>query len=228
MFRETNYHHHKTSWGQVCKIVTKWPQPYPIWGILMFPWKKKDGKSQDLLRLKLFYNVVVIIRIQMTIWQRTGSNPNRTHHVSFFLVTLDCFFLLFLYFVWRPRRSRAYLSWFNFKGGDQQKKVNLLSGGERNRLNLARTLKQVHVFSVMLLRFHNLPLYSRGMCIDCHSKYIKWTPCSYRLIESELIASQSASTVITYLVLQVILVLRYLPCKSGVAVKALYCNTKYT
>ncbi len=40
-------------------------------------------------------------------------------------------------------RSRAYLSWFNFKGGDQQKKVNLLSGGERNRLNLARTLKQV-------------------------------------------------------------------------------------
>ena len=39
--------------------------------------------------------------------------------------------------------SRAYLSWFNFKGGDQQKKVNLLSGGERNRLNLARTLKQV-------------------------------------------------------------------------------------
>lgn len=41
------------------------------------------------------------------------------------------------------RSSRAYLSWFNFKGGDQQKKVNLLSGGERNRLNLARTLKQV-------------------------------------------------------------------------------------
>lgn len=42
----------------------------------------------------------------------------------------------------RSIKSRAYLSWFNFKGGDQQKKVNLLSGGERNRLNLARTLKQ--------------------------------------------------------------------------------------
>ncbi|CAM9928695.1 unnamed protein product [Scytosiphon promiscuus] len=42
----------------------------------------------------------------------------------------------------RTINSRAYLSWFNFKGGDQQKKVNLLSGGERNRLNLARTLKQ--------------------------------------------------------------------------------------
>lgn len=43
--------------------------------------------------------------------------------------------------------SRAYLSWFNFKGGDQQKKVNLLSGGERNRLNLARTLKQARLIS---------------------------------------------------------------------------------
>ncbi|CAM9699467.1 unnamed protein product [Ascophyllum nodosum] len=42
----------------------------------------------------------------------------------------------------RTINSRAYLSWFNFKSGDQQKKVNLLSGGERNRLNLARTLKQ--------------------------------------------------------------------------------------
>lgn len=39
--------------------------------------------------------------------------------------------------------SRAYLGWFNFKSADQQKKVNVLSGGERNRLNLARTLKQV-------------------------------------------------------------------------------------
>ena len=37
---------------------------------------------------------------------------------------------------------RAYLSWFNFRGADQQKKVGVLSGGERNRLNLALTLKQ--------------------------------------------------------------------------------------
>ena len=37
--------------------------------------------------------------------------------------------------------SRAYVSWFNFKGGDQQKPVSLLSGGERNRVHLATTLK---------------------------------------------------------------------------------------
>jgi len=36
---------------------------------------------------------------------------------------------------------RAYLSWFNFRGADQQKKVGVLSGGERNRLHLARLLK---------------------------------------------------------------------------------------
>ncbi|MEP6019790.1 MAG: energy-dependent translational throttle protein EttA [Paracoccaceae bacterium] len=37
--------------------------------------------------------------------------------------------------------SRAYCSAFNFKGGDQQKPVNLLSGGERNRVHMARLLK---------------------------------------------------------------------------------------
>ncbi|MGC3938450.1 energy-dependent translational throttle protein EttA [Roseobacter sp. EG26] len=37
--------------------------------------------------------------------------------------------------------SRAYCSSFNFKGGDQQKKVGLLSGGERNRVHMARLLK---------------------------------------------------------------------------------------
>jgi ATP-binding cassette ChvD family protein len=36
--------------------------------------------------------------------------------------------------------SRAYVSSFNFKGADQQKKVGLLSGGERNRVHLAKTL----------------------------------------------------------------------------------------
>ena len=36
--------------------------------------------------------------------------------------------------------SRAYVSSFNFKGGDQQKKIGLLSGGERNRVHLAKTL----------------------------------------------------------------------------------------
>ncbi|WP_281972503.1 energy-dependent translational throttle protein EttA [Ruegeria faecimaris] len=38
--------------------------------------------------------------------------------------------------------SRAYCSSFNFKGGDQQKKVSLLSGGERNRVHMARLLKE--------------------------------------------------------------------------------------
>lgn len=38
--------------------------------------------------------------------------------------------------------ARAYLSKFNFLGNDQQKKVGILSGGERNRLHLAMTLKQ--------------------------------------------------------------------------------------
>ena len=36
--------------------------------------------------------------------------------------------------------SRAYCSAFNFKGGDQQKKVGSLSGGERNRVHMARLL----------------------------------------------------------------------------------------
>ena len=38
--------------------------------------------------------------------------------------------------------SRAYCGWFNFKGSDQQKRVGQLSGGERNRLHLAKMLKE--------------------------------------------------------------------------------------
>jgi sulfate-transporting ATPase len=38
--------------------------------------------------------------------------------------------------------SRAYVSWFNFKGGAQQRKVGALSGGERNRVHLAKLLKK--------------------------------------------------------------------------------------
>jgi ATP-binding cassette ChvD family protein len=38
--------------------------------------------------------------------------------------------------------SRAYCGWFNFKGPDQQKKVGVLSGGERNRVHLAKMLKE--------------------------------------------------------------------------------------
>jgi ATP-binding cassette ChvD family protein len=42
----------------------------------------------------------------------------------------------------REISSRAYVGWFNFKGGDQQKKVGNLSGGERNRVHLAKMLKE--------------------------------------------------------------------------------------
>ncbi|MHB2167587.1 energy-dependent translational throttle protein EttA [Alsobacter sp. R-9] len=41
----------------------------------------------------------------------------------------------------REINSRAYCAAFNFKGGDQQKKVGMLSGGERNRVHLAKMLK---------------------------------------------------------------------------------------
>ncbi|HOX18289.1 MAG TPA: energy-dependent translational throttle protein EttA, partial [Spirochaetales bacterium] len=42
----------------------------------------------------------------------------------------------------REVNSRAFCSWFNFSGGDQQKKVGVLSGGERNRLNLAMMVQE--------------------------------------------------------------------------------------
>jgi ATP-binding cassette ChvD family protein len=42
----------------------------------------------------------------------------------------------------REVASRAYVSWFNFKGRDQQRKVGTLSGGERNRVHLAKLLKR--------------------------------------------------------------------------------------
>src|SRR3954454_23196755 len=42
----------------------------------------------------------------------------------------------------RKVASRAYVSWFNFKGRDQQRKVGTLSGGERNRLHLAKLLQK--------------------------------------------------------------------------------------
>jgi sulfate-transporting ATPase len=49
----------------------------------------------------------------------------------------------------RPVNSRAYVAAFNFKGSDQQKKVGILSGGERNRVHLAKMLKIEH--NVLLL-----------------------------------------------------------------------------
>jgi ATP-binding cassette ChvD family protein len=49
----------------------------------------------------------------------------------------------------RAIQSRAYVGAFNFKGADQQKKVGILSGGERNRVHLAKMLKAEH--NVLLL-----------------------------------------------------------------------------
>jgi sulfate-transporting ATPase len=49
----------------------------------------------------------------------------------------------------RAVQSRAYVAAFNFKGSDQQKKVGILSGGERNRVHLAKMLKTEH--NVILL-----------------------------------------------------------------------------
>jgi len=49
----------------------------------------------------------------------------------------------------RTLNSRAYVSKFNFNGGDQQKKVGVLSGGERNRVHLAITMKKAS--NVLLL-----------------------------------------------------------------------------
>src|SRR4029078_3076963 len=42
----------------------------------------------------------------------------------------------------REVSSRAYVGRFNFSGSDQQKKVGMLSGGERNRVHLAKMLKE--------------------------------------------------------------------------------------
>ncbi len=49
----------------------------------------------------------------------------------------------------RAVASRAYVGAFNFKGADQQKRVGILSGGERNRVHLAKMLKRPH--NVILL-----------------------------------------------------------------------------
>jgi ATP-binding cassette ChvD family protein len=46
-----------------------------------------------------------------------------------------------LQFGTRTVNSRAYCGWFGFRGSDQQKKVGVMSGGERNRLHLAKLLK---------------------------------------------------------------------------------------
>jgi ATP-binding cassette ChvD family protein len=68
--------------------------------------------------------------------QRAGIDPNKT----VWQVVSDG--LDYIHVGQTEMPSRAYLSAFGFKGADQQKPAGVLSGGERNRLNLALTLKQ--------------------------------------------------------------------------------------
>jgi ATP-binding cassette ChvD family protein len=76
------------------------------------------------------------VKISYVDQSRGGIDPNK----SLWEVVSDGLDYIHVGQVEMP--SRAYVSAFGFKGPDQQKKAGVLSGGERNRLNLALTLKQ--------------------------------------------------------------------------------------
>ena len=76
------------------------------------------------------------VKISYVDQSRGGIDPNK----SLWEVVSDGLDFIKVGLVEMP--SRAYVSAFGFKGPDQQKKAGVLSGGERNRLNLALTLKQ--------------------------------------------------------------------------------------
>ena len=76
------------------------------------------------------------VKISYVDQSRSGIDPNK----SLWEVVSDGLDFIQVGKVEIP--SRAYVSQFGFKGPDQQKKAGVLSGGERNRLNLALTLKQ--------------------------------------------------------------------------------------
>lgn len=76
------------------------------------------------------------VKISYVDQERTGIDPSKT----LWEVVSDGLDVIQVGKVEIP--SRAYVSSFGFKGPDQQKKAGILSGGERNRLNLALTLKQ--------------------------------------------------------------------------------------
>lgn len=76
------------------------------------------------------------VKISYVDQSRTGIDPNKT----LWEVVSDG--LDYIHVGNTEIPSRAYVSTFGFKGPDQQKRAGVLSGGERNRLNLALTLKQ--------------------------------------------------------------------------------------
>jgi ATP-binding cassette ChvD family protein len=76
------------------------------------------------------------VKISYVDQSRTGIDPNKT----LWEVVSDG--LDYIQVGRSEVPSRAYVSTFGFKGPDQQKRAGILSGGERNRLNLALTLKQ--------------------------------------------------------------------------------------
>ena len=75
------------------------------------------------------------VKVSYVDQSRADLDPNKTafEEITGGLESLD--------FNGRSVNGRAYCTWFGFKGSDQQKKVGVLSGGERNRLHLAKLLK---------------------------------------------------------------------------------------
>jgi energy-dependent translational throttle protein EttA len=75
------------------------------------------------------------VKVSYVDQSRADLDPNKTafEEITGGLDSLD--------FNGKSVNGRAYCTWFGFKGSDQQKKVGVLSGGERNRLHLAKLLK---------------------------------------------------------------------------------------
>ena len=82
------------------------------------------------------FNVGETVKIAYVDQAHSNIDPNRTIWENF------CDGQELIMMGGRQVNSRAYLSRFNFGGSDQNKKVSMLSGGERNRLHLAMTLKE--------------------------------------------------------------------------------------
>ena len=77
-------------------------------------------------RLKIAYvdQQHIDIDVQKTIWEQITGGQEQVNVGG------------------KAMNSRAYVAKFNFNGSDQNKKIEVLSGGERNRLHLAMTLRQ--------------------------------------------------------------------------------------